>query len=236
MLTNALDAALDSRPAAPSMIVVFSFSTRSFLLPQVVQRRLLERQADFIGDDRPPSGSRLSCSMALRRSRSPRLDAATWTMPRMVLTPTCKRFAFHISATIKRTATLGMVRAAATVRGCWRSSVPPTGSALSRGLCLIVDEKYGAGSRVELACLRPLRALRARAFLNRGSTPSLPTFAIASAIRLAMPLIGVREIVPTCAIDSDLWRLEIFFSSSVPRNGLVDAAPSDHRGYAARRP
>ena len=38
---------------APSMMVVFSFSTSDLLrLAEVVQRRLLERQADFIGDDR----------------------------------------------------------------------------------------------------------------------------------------------------------------------------------------
>jgi len=61
-------------------------------------------------------------------------------------------------------------------------------------------------------------------------TPSLPTFSIASAIRLPIVLSLLEAIVATCAISFlSLVDLLSFFSSSSPLDGRLDAALETHR-------
>ena len=62
-------------------------------------------------------------------------------------------------------------------------------------------------------------------------TPSLPTFSIASAIRLPISVSLFAEMVPTCAISFlPVVGTLIFFSSSTTAcDGLVDAALERHR-------
>src|SRR3984885_5697097 len=73
---------------APSMIVVFSFSTRIFLAsPRSFSVAFSSDKPTSSEITVPPVRMAMSCSMALRRSPKPgALTAATLTMPRLVLT------------------------------------------------------------------------------------------------------------------------------------------------------
>ena len=89
LLADALDAALMSAALpAPSMMVVFSFSTSTFFAsPRSFSVAFSSDRPTSSEITVPPVRTAMSCSMALRRSPKPgALTAATLTIPRMVLT------------------------------------------------------------------------------------------------------------------------------------------------------
>src|ERR1700681_3440103 len=240
LLTNALDASLDVRSLAGSVDDRSVLFLHQDLLgfAQVVQRRLLERQADFIGDDRAAREDRDVLQHGLATiAEAGRLDGGDFDdAADRVDDQRGKRFAFHIFGDDQQlTATLGngfqQRQQFADVGDLLVHQQDQRLLELGALTLLIVDEVRRQIAAIELHAFDHFElVLEARTLFNRDHA-FLADLRHRVGNRLADALVGVRgdraDLRNRLRVLAGLGELLEFFGRRQDR--LVDAALQIHR-------
>src|SRR2546422_6904628 len=228
---------------APSTMVVLSLSTTTFLAfprsSSLMFSSLMPRSSVIA---LPPVGVAMSSSVALRRSPKPgAFTAAQCRVPRSLLTTRVARASPSMSSAMMRKglparATCSSSGNMSFITLIFFSWIRTRASSRTHSMRSASVTKYGE-RYPRSNCMPSTTSSTVSADLDSSTviTPSLPTFSMASAIRLPMVLSLLEAIVATCAISFlSLVDLLSFFNSSatastsasMPRLRPIGLAPA----------